>query len=351
MAEKSRQRILSVDVLRGLTVALMILVNNGYGESFVQLGHSSWNGLTLCDLVFPFFLFIVGLSVNLSRKGSWQQILRRTALIILVCWGIQYIECALKGDFAPWAHFRLTGVLVRIALCYCVAALLSRRLSSAALAWIAGALLAIYAGVLLLGNGYEADSGNVLSIVDRFLLGEAHLYRKSPIDPEGLLSTVPALAHTLLGCLCGRMLVSDRELGARLCRIALYGQLLVSVGSLLAIWLPLNKRIWSPSFTLMTSGCCAFLLAGITWVTDLRGLRGWTPPFVAFGRNALAIYVFSELLSAVARQTGLSDALYGFIASWCGAPRVASLLYALCFVLVCAALAWLLFRKKIFIKL
>ena len=351
MAEQSKRRILSVDVLRGLTVALMILVNNGHGESFVQLGHSSWNGLTLCDLVFPFFLFIVGLSVNLSRKGSWKQILRRTALIILLCWAIQYFEYALKGDVAPWAHFRLTGVLVRIALCYCVAALLSRRLSTAALAWIAGALLVVYTAVLLLGNGYEADSGSILSVVDRFLLGEAHLYRKSPIDPEGLLSTVPALAHTLLGCVCGRMLVSDRELSVRLHRIALYGLLLALAGALLAIWLPLNKRVWSPSFTLLTSGCCALLLAGITWLTDVRDIRGWTPPFVAFGRNALAIYVFADLLSAVVRQTGLSDALYGFIASWCSVPRVASLLYAMCFVLVCAALAWLLFRKKIFIKL
>ena len=351
MAEQSKRRILSVDVLRGLTVALMILVNNGYGESFVQLGHSDWNGLTLCDLVFPFFLFIVGLSVNLSRKGSLAQILRRTVLIILLCWGIQYIECALKGDFAPWAHFRLTGVLVRIALCYCVAALLSRRLSSAALAWIAGALLVVYTGVLLLGNGYEADSGSILSTVDRFLLGKAHLYSKRPIDPEGLLSTVPAIAHTLLGCLCGRMLLSEGDLRVRLRQIALYGLMLANTGSLLSLWLPLNKRIWSPSFTLLTSGCCALLLAGITWLTDVRGLRGWTPPFVAFGRNALAIYVFSELLSAVARQTGLSDGLYGFIASWCGAPRVASLLYALCFVLVCGLLAWLLFRKKIFIKL
>ena len=352
MAETGKKRILSVDVLRGLTVALMILVNNGHGESFAQLGHSAWNGLTLCDLVFPFFLFIVGLSVNLSRKGTWTQILRRTILIILLCWAIQYVECALKGDFWPWAHFRLTGVLVRIALCYGITALLARRLTSAALAWTAGGLLALYTLVLLLGNGYAQDSTNILSIADRFLLGEAHLYRKSPVDPEGLLSTVPALAHTLLGCLCGKMLLAQEEdLPVRLRRIALYGILLALAGALLACWLPLNKRIWSPSFTLLTCGCCAVLLAGISLLTDVLGRSGWTQPLVAFGRNALAVYVFAELLSVVMRQTGLSDALYGFIISWCSAPRMASLLYALAFVLVNGVLAWLLFVKKIFIKI
>ena len=351
MAAGTKQRILSVDVLRGLTVALMILVNNGHGESFRQLGHSAWNGLTLCDLVFPFFLFIMGLSVNLSRKASWPQILRRTALILLICWGIRYFECALQGDFWPWAHFRLTGVLARIALCYLFAALVRRYVPQQVVPWLAGGLLAGYAVLLLLGNGYSPDPSNVLSRVDRFLLGEGHLSAKHPVDPEGLLSTVPAFGHTLLGLLCGRMLLSDRPLGERLRRMAFYGLLLAAAGLLLSIWLPFNKRVWSPSFALFTCGCCALLLALIAWVVDVRERKGWTPFFTAFGRNALAVYVLSELLTVLARQTGFSGMLYGWITPWCPAPRLASLLYALVFVLVNYLVAYLLYRKRIFIKL
>ena len=135
------KRILSVDVLRGLTVACMILVNNGYGESFAQLRHSAWNGLTLCDLVFPFFLFIMGVSVNFSHKGSVGTILRRAVLILLLGWAVYYVEYALKGDVLPFDHFRLTGVLPRIALCYGCAALLSRYLPRA-VPWVDDVTLA-----------------------------------------------------------------------------------------------------------------------------------------------------------------------------------------------------------------
>lgn len=346
----ARRRILSVDVLRGLTVACMILVNNGYGESFAQLRHSVWNGLTLSDMVFPSFLFIMGLSVNLSRRQDPGRILWRAAAILLLGWAVYYVEFALAGDFLPWDHFRLTGVLPRIALCYLGAALLSRRLRTGVLAGLAGVLLALYAVLLWLGDGYACAESSVLCRVDRFLLGAPHLYRKSVIDPEGLLSTVPSLAHTLLGCVCGRLLVSQDPLSVRLRRIALYGLLLAAAGFGLHFLLPFNKRIWSPSFALFTSGCCALLLAGLAWLVDGKGLRRWTPFFTAFGRNALAVYVLSELLSAVFSHTGLSGALYGVL-GLTGMPAPwTSLAYALCIVLLNYAAAWILYKKDIFIK-
>lgn len=351
MGEPAKQRILSVDVLRGLTVACMILVNNGYGESFHQLTHSAWNGLTVSDLVFPFFLFIMGLSINLSRKNNLGRIARRAGIILLLCWVIYYVEYALKGDFLPWDHFRLTGVLARIALCYFVAAVLMLRVPQRALPWIAGGLLAAYTVLLLLGNGYAPDESNVLCRVDRALLGAGHLYRKTAVDPEGLLSTVPAIAHTLLGCLCGRMLLAQDTLPLRLRRIGFCGLLLAAAGLLLNFWLPFNKRIWSPSFTLFTCGCCALLLVLLTWMVDIRGWKGWTPFFTAFGRNALAVYVLSELLSVISSRTGFSDLLYGFIQSWCPAAPWASLFYAVFWVLLNFFVAFLLYKKKIFIKI
>ena len=349
--EKKGGRILSLDVLRGLTVASMILVNSGTHDSFPCLRHAVWNGLTFSDFVFPFFLFIMGISINFSQKAQAGQILRRSLLIILICWAIRYVEYALGGDFLPWDHFRLTGVLVRIALCYLCAALLSRYVPDGLLPWLAGLLLAAYAVLLLCGNGYAQDASNVLSVVDRALLGEAHLYHKSPVDPEGLLSTVPALAHTLLGCLCGRMLKRGAPLPERLGRIALYGLLLVAAGGLLSLLLPLNKRIWSPSYALLTSGCCALLLAALAWLIDLWGAKGWTPFFEAFGRNALAIYILSELLTAVADKTGGSDALYGLLSRLCPYLPLASLLYALVFVGVNYLVARLLYRRRIFLKI
>lgn len=345
------KRILSLDVLRGLTVACMILVNNGYGESFAQLQHSAWNGLTVCDMVFPFFLFIMGVSVNFSHKTAVGEILRRSVLILLIGWAIHYLVYAMQGDFMPWGHFRFTGVLTRIAVCYLAAALLNKYVPVKSFPWISGGLLVVYAFLLVFCRGYDADPSNILSLVDRTLLGEAHLYRKSPIDPEGCLSTVPAIAHTMLGCICGKMLKVDSPLPDRVKKMLSYGFILAAAGLILSIWLPFNKRIWSPSYSLFSCGCCAFVLAGLSWLIDVKGVKGWTPFFTAFGRNALPIYVLSELLSAVFDYTGLSSGLYGAISSLCPAPAWASLVFALIIVGINYLAALFLYRKQIVLKI
>ena len=164
-ADKLQGRILSVGVLRGMTICLMIIVNNGAGEPFHALQHSQWNGLTPCDMVFPFFLFIMGVSIFLSSRKSAAEILRRTVLIILICWAVYWLEFILKGDWWPFYHFRLTGVLPRIALSYCAVAMLCKRMKPSSLALLAIVLLCLYTIILLKGNGYANDSSNILSVV------------------------------------------------------------------------------------------------------------------------------------------------------------------------------------------
>ena len=354
----AKKRIESLDVMRGLTVAFMILVNNS-GSSYAQLHHSEWNGLTLCDMVFPFFIFIMGVSTYLSLskkdfradKSLLGPIFRRTALIILICWAIAYLGWALKGDFLPFSHLRLTGVLVRIALCYMLLSLISLSVRPKHFPYIIALILILYGVLLHFGNGYSNDAGNIISRVDTFLLGKEHLYSKKPIDPEGLLGTLPALAQAMLGFLCASILKSDRSLSSKLKTMLLVGASLLAAGYLLSLLQPLNKRIWSPSFTLVTSGYAYMVLAVLCYIIDYKNINKWTAFFKAFGLNALAVYVFSEVLSLVLSRSGLSNLCHEGLRSLIGNIAFADLLYALIFVLVCYLFALPLFKKKIIIKL
>ena len=213
-----KQRLLSLDILRGITVAGMIMVNNGYMESFEMLEHSEWNGMTPCDLVFPFFLFIMGISTYLSlSKYQFQptkkvicKILKRTVLLFLIGLAIHWFAHAIDGDFWCFPHLRIWAVLQRIALCYGIVSLFAIFVSHK---WVIPAivvLLAIYSAILLLGNGYAQDGSNILARVDIALFGSEHLYHKGPVDPEGLLGTISSVAHVLIGFYCGmRMKKAD----------------------------------------------------------------------------------------------------------------------------------------------
>ena len=199
-----KKRLLSLDVLRGITVVGMILVNNSGGKlSYDSLQHSAWNGLTLCDLVFPFFLFIMGISTYIAlSKFHFQasgpvirKILKRTLVILCIGWAIHWFHFICEGDFFPLAHLRLTGVLPRIALCYCAVSFVALYVKPKYIGWMIGFLIIGYAVLLGIGNGYTPDSTNILAIIDQNVLGADHLYHKSPIDPEGLTSTLAAIAH------------------------------------------------------------------------------------------------------------------------------------------------------------
>lgn len=360
MSDRLSGRILSVDILRGITVCMMIIVNNPLSQPFAFLEHSGWNGLTPCDMVFPFFLFIMGVSIflSLSKNGferSWKtvlRILRRTAGIILVCYGIIFLSKLFGDRPIVWSDFRLTGVLVRIALCYGIVALLSLFVRKEHFFWIAPLLLVAYSVILLVWDGYAPDHSNILYRIDARLLGEAHLYQWEQIEPEGLLSTIPCIAHTMIGFLCGMLLKSGLTLEKKSARMALWGAALVVVGLIISIWLPINKKVWSPSFVLVTTGAAMALLALLTWVLDIKGWTRWSEFFRVFGVNALALYVIADLLGILLGPLGFWDVL-GTFWTWAipSNAHLASLGFSLTVMMICWLCGFTLYKSKIFIKL
>ena len=355
-----KQRLLSLDVLRGITVAGMILVNNAGGpQSYASLQHSAWNGLTPCDLVFPFFLFIMGISTYIALRkfqfrpsaAVWKKILRRTALIFLIGVALHWFDQACGGEFLAFDTLRLTGVLQRIALCYGVVSLLALYLRPRQLGWTAGLILVGYAVLLVLGGGYVNDENNVLVVADRALLGVNHLYTKMPVDPEGILSTLPSIAHTLIGFLCGRLILESDTLNRKIIGLFVAGFLLMAVGFLLTEALPLNKRIWSPSYTLVTCGLAASLQAVLMHFIDDRGKKRWCRFFEVFGVNPLFLYVLSEMAAVVLGATEAKPVIYEGIHTVVANPYLASAVYSLMFVAVMGAAGWPLYKKKIYIKI
>lgn len=352
----NKQRLVSLDVLRGMTVFLMVLVNNGAGpQHFHALEHSQWNGLTPCDLVFPFFLFMVGVSVHLSLgrsecKPVWR-VVRRTLLLFLIGVALHAWDMVLGGTWHFLPGLRLWGVLQRIALCYGIVSLLVLYVPRRVHTWLVVVLLAVYMAVLMWGNGYAMDESNVLCRVDRWLVGEAHLYHKSPIDPEGLLGVIPSIAHTLLGVMVGRLLTQQRlPLAGRLRYLALLGVILVVAGAVLSLYFPLNKRIWSPSYVLVTCGLATTLLSLLTWVIDVRGWQRWAVPCRMFGVNPFFLYLLSEMLAPVLSGTGVTDGLYAALAH-AVAPPVASLLYGLFFCSIISLVAAVMWHRRWIVKI
>ena len=356
------ERSCSLDMLRGMTVAGMILVNNAGGSSsWAPLRHSAWNGLTPCDLVFPFFLFIAGVSICLSlrRTGfahdarTLGRIARRTLLILVIGWALTGLHqlCA-SGSFPSLHNWRLTGVLPRIALCYGTVALAAVTLPHGWFPAGIAAVLVLYTFVLLSGNGYACDDSNLLAVADRALLGGGHLYAKSCIDPEGILSTLPAIAHTAIGFCCGRIFVdAGRSQNERLLRLFATGTLLLAAGWLLAAGLPVNKRIWSPSFVLVTCGAAALLLATLSSRIDRNGTPKRRSLLLAYGVNPLLLYIVAEVLAALADGSGLRQRIYDGLFRILPDACAASACYALLFTLLLGALGVWLRQRKIFVKL
>ena len=352
-------RLLSLDILRGITVAGMILVNNGWGESFEMLRHAEWNGMTPCDLVFPFFLFIMGISCYLSLVKSQfsptpqvlRRIVKRTVLLFAIGLFINWFDHAIGGDFLCFGHLRIFAVLQRIALCYGVVSLFALFCNHKYTIPVAIGLLVIYSAILVFGNGYVEDASvNVLAQVDLHLFGYDHLYHWSPVDPEGLLGTISSVAHVLFGFYCGRIIRQKETVSDKVIALFVVGTVLVIGGYLLSYGLPLNKCIWSPSYVMVTCGLASLLLALLMTVES-----GQSPLFNTFfhvfGVNALALYVSSELLAIILGNIGVSELVYNGIHAVIPALKWASLVYALYFVLLNFAIGYVLYRKNIYIKL
>jgi predicted acyltransferase len=372
-------RLLSLDVLRGATVALMILVNNaGSGSiSYCELRYSAWNGCSVADVVFPMFLFIVGASIAIAlprrlARGDTQiavlgEVFKRAARIAAI---------GLVLNALPMFHMselRYYGVLQRIALCYLFASVIflygrAPACAAAVVMALVGYWLLLY-GVPVPGYGLPGidvplldPHGNLTAWLDRRLVPAAHLYHQGFYDPEGLLSTLPAVATTLFGTLSILWLRSEFMERRKALWLLLCGVLLLYVGLAWGQSFPLNKRLWTSSFVLFNAGLDMVLLAVLYWGIDCRKELGpqWRKsltPWLAFGSNALTAYVFSEVLAMVlsaipvGHQETLQQWLFRLLPSGFGPPALLSLFYSLLFVSVCFVPVLVLYRRKVFIKL
>ena len=374
-------RMQSLDVFRGMTVAGMILVNNPgtWSAIYSPLKHAEWHGWTPTDLVFPFFLFIVGVSITLalsrrveaggSKRDLYWKIVRRSAIIFalgLFLSGFPFWNFT-THTVIDFSKLRGTGVLNRIAVCYLFAALVFLKTDWRKQAYIFGALLVAYWAILTLvpAPGFAAGDlskqGSIASYVDRVALG-GHIWRggQGVYDPEGILSTLGALATTLAGVLTGHLLRSRRSDTEKVAAMVVAGAGCIVAGWAWNFWLPVNKPLWTSSYVLFTAGMGLQLLAVCYWLIDIKGYRRWSLPFAVFGTNALAVFfltgVFARLLGVIkltgadGKEVALQTAIFrNLFASW-ASPINASLAFAICFVLVWLGLMWLLYRRNIFIK-
>jgi predicted acyltransferase len=369
-----RERVVSLDVFRGLTMAAMVVVNNpgDWSAAYWPLLHAEWNGWTPTDLIFPFFLFIVGVSMTLSRStmGSGWRIARRGVTIMALGWLLSAFP------YFRFATLRLPGVLVRIGLCYMAAAWIFRvtsprpgpddRRHGLRLAfWTAGLTLAYWLAMVFVpfpghNPGDLSAAGNLGAFVDRMVLGQNHMWGRRPWDPEGLTSTVPAIASTLMGVIAGLWLRAPVSGGPRALVMAAAGIAAMAIGSLWDLALPINKNLWTSSYAWFAGGAGAVCLAACHWAIDVKGWRWWTKPFVVLGVNAIALFVIAGLsaktllLVKVADAAGREISLYAYIyRTWCepvAAPKNASLAFALGYLVVLYAVLWAMYRRRIFLK-
>jgi predicted acyltransferase len=363
-------RLTSLDAFRGLTIAGMILVNDpgSWEHVYPPLRHAEWHGWTPTDLVFPFFVFIVGVAISLSlsrlkeegagKGGLYFKIFKRSVLIFALGMLLRLIP---HFDLAT---VRIPGVLQRIAICYLFAALLYLHSGIRGRLAVSVLLLAGYWAALKLipvpgyGAGVLDYAGNLVGYVDLKLL-VGHLYEPT-FDPEGILSTFPAIATALLGTLAGDWLRTKRRAGVKTAGLAAAGVALAALGLALHPYFPINKKLWTSTFVIFTAGAALLLLAVCYYLIDVRGWKRWATPFLIFGTNAIAAYVGSgltvKLLALVKVSSGgeqipvLAWVYQRLFVPWAGNLN-GSLAYAVCYVLLWLALMAPLYLKKIFIKI
>ena len=377
---------MAVDILRGITIAAMILVNNPGGpeeEGFAPLLHAEWIGLTPTDLIFPTFMFIMGITTYLSLRKfnfTWsltcaRKIAKRAFLLwgigLALVWLFAFTRGMISADNADlgffermgvaansFAHMRLLGVLPRLGICYGLAAVIALSVNHKFIPWLIAGIFVAYYILLELGNGYAHDTTNILDVIDKIILGEGHVYKWDSPDPEGFLSTFPALAHVLIGFCVGKVIMSLDNLNDKIERMFIIGALLIIGGALLAYLCPISKKLWTPTFAMVTCGIGCTLLALLTWANDKHHhVNGVTKFFDVFGVNPLALYVLSDLLlipismlplfgGHTLHQILYSNVLTAFLpVAW------ASVTYAILYVLLNWIVGYYLWKKKIYIKL
>ena len=388
-------RVKSLDVFRGITIAGMILVNNAgdWEHVYTPLEHSKWDGCTPTDLVFPFFLFIVGVAIPFSLASRRQKlategntveeqnraillnIIRRAAILFAI--GVAIFAIPLNfhrgqpnmGILDP-SSLRIPGVLQRIAVCYLAAALLTNSFGWRTRAAIGIALLIVYTLLMRLvpvpgfGPDVLAKDGSLASWLDRFIFGH-HTY-KPEYDPEGLLSTLPAIVTTLIGTLVGQWLRVNKPPMEKAAAMLAFGVIGAVFGYLTnGLLLPINKALWTPSYVLLSGGYALLGFGLCYWIIDVHCKGRWALPFMIYGMNAIGIYVFASVLGRITLMIKMpSEAGPIYLKVWLYehlfgrltqspmhlSPYLASAMWGLGYVLLCLALATWMYRRRIFLK-
>ena len=362
-----KNRYLSLDVFRGIDVALMIIVNSpGNGDtSFGILKHAEWNGFTLTDLVFPTFLFVVGNAMSFSMKkyeaigdtAFLKKVFKRFAIIFLLGFLMYWFPFFENGSLKPIAETRIFGVLQRIALCYLFASLLLHYFKTkTAIIFSLFALIGYH--VILIAFGDLTILGNAVLKLDKLLIGAEHMYHGNggvAFDPEGLLSTLPAIVNVIAGYLTGRFIQKSGQNFETIAKLLMIAAVLVVVAFTWDLLLPFNKKLWTSSFVLLTCGIDLFIISILIYILDMSKPGKWTYFFEVFGRNTLFIYLLSELfiitlaeirMDGTNAYTWIADNI--FIATT--GDYFGSLFFALWVMLTCWLVGYIMDKKRIYVK-
>jgi len=387
-------RLLSLDVFRGITIAAMVLVNNpgSWDFAYAPLKHSKWDGLTPTDLIFPFFMFIMGISMYLSYKKfdfkfsgqTMIKLLRRAVFLFLIglflIWlgllfkqlnGLRNTETDVIQKIIQAAtnleNLRILGVLQRLAIVSFIGSVIVLLVRSIYIPWIIGICLVFYYFIISVTGSYFENDTNIVTIIDRAIIGPAHMYTdhlpngsKFIFDPLGLLSTIPCIAHVLIGFLVGKIISESKDNNQRIQKIFIVGTIILLIGFLLDYGFPINKKMWSSSYVLVSCGLGSLLLGLLIWIIDIKGYKRWSVFFESFGVNPMFIYVISAILGTLisgiefstndhwtsVKSIAYQNWLNPFFGNYFG-----SLVFAILFVLINWVVGHLLFKRKIFIKL
>jgi predicted acyltransferase len=372
--EIKTERFTALDIFRGMTVCFMIIVNSpgNYSTTFSPLLHAQWHGFTPTDLVFPSFLFAVGNSISfvsekwihLSQSKVLAKILKRTFIIFLIGYLMYWFPFVKFNEsnnliFSPFAETRVFGVLQRIALCYGIASLLIYYCKRKTVLIVAIVLLIVYWFLLLfLGDTLDPFSmqGNIGFSIDKWLVGEKHLYHGEGVafDPEGLLSTLPAISNVIAGYLAGIFIQEKGKTHEMLFKLMFFGAGLLSVAYFWNLSFPVNKKLWSSSFVTLTVGLDLILLASIIYSVDFLKQTKWSSFFLIFGRNTLFIYILSEVtvillgffkVGSISVYEWIFQTFFSSLGNYLG-----SFIFAISFMLFCWFVGYLLDKRKIYIK-
>jgi predicted acyltransferase len=362
-------RLQSLDIFRGITIAFMIIVNTpgDWSIAYDMLEHAKWHGFTPTDLVFPSFVFITGVSSWFSFQkynhtlsaGLLGKIWKRTLILFLL--GIMLYAFPFYNK--PLSNWRILGVLQRIALCYGIGNTICLLLNKKQI-WGLSALLLLGYWAILTQFGDLSLENNAVRTLDLWLFGDSHLYHGESIgfDPEGLLSTLPSLVTFFIGYLVGQYIGQAQDRKAVVRQLLIASIALIAVAELWNIFFPINKKLWTSSYVLLAGGLSMLIFTWVYQIADVKGLRSWGKFFTIFGTNAILAYLISEYLILIliefVKITEAQDivingheASYRYLFTmWLGRNDLSSFIFALIYMLVCWAVVYFFYKRKIFLK-